>query len=392
MAIPTDYWIVLAQVAGALAGFALTSHSIVASRVANAEANQLCDRYGLRDSTSRRAWPFILYSLLLFVLPLILGLIHLLPMNVTTGSESWPAGPVIALVAALFAIFGLLMVSRQYRYFSIAHRSGDNERDLDNELYRKGLYGEPRQISPESERRIPYLKIALYCSLLFASYLFQLCGAFYLVALGLDFWGGWNPQLEQLRRVAVGVGQSIRVEYIALVSLTFGILFTFWHLQLFDEKNVLLSIDGTSRDTLRRTSLELKKKCEELRKRRQAVLALYGRDSTDPSNKTLIAAKLKRGISLVDFIDRLRKLEPEIRGMSSNPQGTGLEPLLERRHLHICVLDHYARSDDLSDCVEYSSIVQRLRSIELYVAALTKYERQLEVIEKEIRQHLISND
>ena len=305
------FWQMVAQVSSSLAGFTLASFSIYVSRVQMVASDDICRRYSLKECTSHYSWYFMILTLINFSVPLFLSLVILIP---ELGYPLSSVEPYIRSVLTFF-LMGILVIiimsfTRQIDYVGKLWGSLQNQKHLKaEEINNAKNFWESRKWNWHS--KIDSFRFWLK---FFFYFFFVCCSIFILIIILLYIFGlldKANPLL--LTSISIFI-LPFSPETITALSLFFGLILLFWHIQIFNPENILFEIDEAARMTLIRVVGDINQKCQKFDAWQQLLLPMLRKPEESWVKYLMHERRLPRGGILMDKLFQVRTIEPLILG------------------------------------------------------------------------------
>lgn len=125
-----NFWPIFMAVAATLAGFTLVGFSIFISRAERASTDKVCRRYCFREISSNDSWAFVFFTLFMFLAPILLGLLTLIPIDTANGFFSNAFAVLLVGVAIIFCILFIIYII--YKQVTYMQRVAKHNRAVDN--------------------------------------------------------------------------------------------------------------------------------------------------------------------------------------------------------------------------------------------------------------------
>jgi hypothetical protein len=109
-----DFWIAISAIAATFAGFTLAGYSIYITRTEMAASDPMCRRYNFRECTSSYSLYFMFYALMMFMAPLLLGIIFLSRVSFLFAAPRHFL--MVGILSILVPFIVVIVVSKQILY------------------------------------------------------------------------------------------------------------------------------------------------------------------------------------------------------------------------------------------------------------------------------------
>lgn len=342
-----NFWPTLTAAAATLTGFTLAGYSIYITRAEMAASDPICRQYNFKECASGYSLSFMLFALILFINPLILGLLELSP--------SFKARPALAYFLIVFCVVFIAVVITliiiQVRYLYLVTK------------YNSKLLLRKREVNKSKAQWPEIIKLGLIGFFLFCLLVVTVISLFVIrqnmleVMFKLDVprdWVGWLGYFNDYFPKASW----------AVVSLLAGLILICSYLYIFQPERFLFkrldTTDTKEHDPLKRIE-------ERLRKLESATDLLINTHKSVEMLITNVKPTLQGvGSEIIDSMNSyLDRFNEEILG--------------DKPKKHLADLNIISE-----DFVTYDGIIWVMNGINMYAEGLIRFESGL----KEIPQQL----